>query len=278
MLETRIGPRVGEIWRAHGGLERWREFAGVSFEYRGTFSDGTELSFPVTLLFGDARRLWVGEPGVEDAAGLAWTAVDLKAHAARVAPAVWNGGESIPRDKRARLDFVLHVLRDLFELPFGAAETGWELRLPVSPSPIWQAKMPDELALAPKRSPLLVGPYLVPWPDRSKAPDGRLERAYYASCHEAAPEQVIEVEFRSYQVIDGVAVATERVHSRRPRAQEVIASHDPLEWAPETSQGTPFLVEHLDRIRFLARDEVDAFRAGGDASEGTDAIDASARR
>ncbi|HLU49929.1 MAG TPA: hypothetical protein VK116_17645 [Planctomycetota bacterium] len=262
VLETSIGPRLEALLDAHGGWASWRERAGVEFVYRARFATGREVTLPVTLFFDEPDRVWLRPAVSTDEGQVTWTAFDLRATEGALARGVFRDASPSPAMEAhdATFDFLLRSLRDLFELPFAAVSTGWEIQVPVIASPLWEHRLPDELALAPRRSPLLVGPYLVPLPSESHGSGGRIERAFYASCHPSLSGAVLEVEFRRYATIDGLEIATERAHFLPLRPADVIASQDPLEWAPETTERKPLFVETLESIRFLDREEVARLR------------------
>jgi hypothetical protein len=271
---------LARIQVAHGGRERWSRYAGLTFRYRAIFAGETAIELPLTIVFDDPERIWTGEESNGSPAELAWAAVELRGGRVRPVPAVWRS--SLARVPPLSIDFALRSTRNVFSIPFGLGQGGWQVHAPIASSRILRDWLPVELQIVPPGPASDLGPYVLPLAEAIEAVP--IEKIYYASCHPAQPGAVFELILDEYVEVQGIALPTRLRHFRRNVDPLRDEAPDPLEWIDEPGGRTappdrPDLEERIEDARFLLAEEL-AARLGPKSStaKGEPAVPSDAAR
>lgn len=262
---TRAGAIMTRLRNRHGGVERFRHFEGVVFSYRLTFRDEIRQFDQVGFRFGDSDHLWLRkQPGGEN------LLVTLKAQAARIdelkavarAAVTPDGSAGVTRIRPAdgpvtqmgfhepEVDFALRSIPFLLEPSLMTSTGRWSFRTLVAPG--HEDRVEKRVEIEPWPTFPVDGNYLLEDDPRT----GLVSRVLYRGSHPLVRRRTQLVTFEDYTTVQSLKVARRRVHRRPVDAEEQKLLRNPFV-PPRPVREERFLIEQLDRIRFLTAEEAD---------------------
>ena len=171
LLHTPLGPDLQALWKAHGGLEKWGRFAGVSLDYQGT---------------GVGALASAGKVSCK-------VIIDLEPP-----PSVTWNPEATEVAGEPQKELAASFLADLFHLPFALNQPGWKFRRAMvlpntnTSSVEFEASRPTGANQT--------GPFFFRF---SQIQDG-LPSVHYFCRNALLGEGVYRVDFHDYKLIQGV--------------------------------------------------------------------------
>jgi len=229
LLETSLGPALEQLWDEHGGLDAWRRFSGVSFQYRGTIRGKNFSSRSLLIDLRPSGKAWH-----QLKAGAPWSQLPPQSPLSN-------------RDKAAASaeDFALATIPILFHLPFAIEGGDWTLRRALHAG----AGMSGvEFEASCKGASPGIGPFLIRIKSEKRATRG-LPSAHYLCRHPALPRGPYRVEFNDYIHLDGIYVSTKREHFHLHGQKKVFQDSG-------SAIDRPLWTETLEGIRFLSDKEL----------------------
>ncbi len=266
---TKAGEIMTRLRSRHGGVERFRQFAGVTFSYRARFRDQVRHFDTVGLRFADCDRLWIRaspdsetllvslRDSVEAPRRQPITAVGAAAATAGaptelIGPRAPEGAEGPVMSALfadPELDLALRSLHFLLEPALSTTKGRWWYRTLVAPG---HADDGRRVEVEPWPSCCIDGSYLLEADPRT----GLLSHILYRGTHRVVRGRTQLVTLDDYASVQGLEVARRRVHRRPVDGAARELSRNPFLVPPPLGEET-FLVERLDAIRFLTTAEAD---------------------
>ena len=229
LLRTSLGPTLAKVWDNHGGLQAWRKHGGVSLDYQAVINGKKIHLRSLLLAFRSPASLWKKQtPGDP----LERCALDNSA--SRQDPATSR------EEHLAKLSVAL-----LFHLPFTLDSGEWVLRQALQAG---GDSTNTEFEAARRGGEPEIGPFLLR-PVHGETSGGGLAQVHYFCRHPAVEAGIYRVELNEYLSIQGILVATERMHYR--------LSKEKRPFALPGKGPKPEWTEKLSGIRFLSNEEVD---------------------
>ncbi|MBI4582430.1 MAG: hypothetical protein HY717_00155 [Planctomycetes bacterium] len=201
LLDTPLGPVLEPLWRAHGGLEAWRRYGRVRFQFAvsGAPVAGLEQSREMAFPLGAWDELKLGKKGEE-------RSFDLRG---------WSAGEGEDEDsakpsdhsREGGMDYFLRSARFFFHLPFFLSLPGWEFRQDLFRGAGEREEACGFWAIPAALPAPHAGYYIVTNPET-----GLLKSVTYQVTHPRFQGKLFEARFQRYEKIGGIQVATEIRH------------------------------------------------------------------
>ena len=241
LLATSLGPALEQLWGEHGGLDAWRRFSAVRFQYRGSVQGETIRSRPLLIDFRPPGKTWY-----QMEAGGPWAQ-----HRPQPPPPNRSGAAASVED------FALGTLPLLFHLPFAIEGGDWTLRRALHAG---EGVTGIEFEASRKGADPGIGPFLIRIEPGEAAMRG-LPSAHYLCRHPALPRGPYRVEFKDYIELNGIYLSTRREHFHLHGQKEAFLG-------PGDRTTRPLWAENLEDIQFLNDKELESLL--GEAVKRTD--------